>query len=71
MTSITLQLPDEFGQRLREVADREQRPPEEVALDILRRRLTMDRFHELCRGSETLAQAAGYRSEQDVLRDIS
>jgi len=71
MKTITVQLPDEVERRLREVSSRQQRAPEDVAQDILRRRLTIERFHDLCRESEALARAAGYQSEEDVLRDIS
>lgn len=71
MKTITVELSDETERRLRDLSDREQRAPEEVARDILRRRLTLDRFHDLCRESAPLALAAGYASEADVLADIS
>ena len=71
MKTITVQLSDEVEQRLRELSSREQRALEDTASEILRRRLAMDRFHDLCRESESLAKAAGYLSEEDLLRDIS
>ena len=71
MKTITIQLSDEVEQRLRDLSSREQRPVEETAEEILRRRLALDRFHDLCRESEKLARAAGYESEEDLLKDIS
>ena len=71
MKSLTIILSDEVARDLDEVSRREHRSPEDVACDILRRRLILDRFHELCRESESLARAAGFTSEDDVLRAIS
>ncbi len=71
MKTITVQLPDHLEQRLQELSSRQQKPMEETAAEILRRRLLLDRFHDLCRESEALAKAAGYGSEDDLLRDIS
>jgi len=71
MESITVQLPDDVARQLRDLSSREKRRPEDTARDILRRRLALDRFHELCRQSQKLASAAGYISDDDVLRDIS
>jgi plasmid stability protein len=71
MKLLTINLPDDLEQRLQEVSQREHRSPEETVCEILRRRLLSDRFHELCRESEQLAKAAGFESEDDVLRAIS
>ena len=71
MKCLRITLPDDLEQRLREVASREHRSPEDTACEILRRRLILDRFHDLCRTSEPLARAAGFKSEEDVLRAIS
>jgi len=71
MKSLTIHLPDELGQQLEELCRRERRSPEDTVCEILRRQLVLDRFHELCRASEPLAKAAGFESEEDVLRAIS
>lgn len=71
MKTITLQLADEMAQRLNELSRREHRAPEQTASEILERRLRLDRFRELCRSSESMARAAGYQSEEDILKDIS
>jgi predicted transcriptional regulator len=71
MKSLTINLPDELEDRLQEVSRRMRRSPEDAACEILRRRLLLDRFHDLCRQSEPLAKAAGFGSEEDLLRAIS
>jgi len=71
MKPLTINLPDELVQRLCELSSREQRSPEDTICQILRKRLILDRFHDLCRESELLAKAAGFQSEDDVLRAIS
>jgi len=71
MKSVTIQLPDDLERRLQELSQRESRSPQETICDILRRRLLLDRFHDLCRESEPLAKAAGFTCEEDVLRAIS
>jgi|GEM_PF-1811392 len=71
MKTITIQLTDDLEQRLREQSVLSHATPEQTAADILRRRLAMDRFHDLCRESENLARVAGFKSEDDVLGTIS
>jgi len=71
MKPLTINLPDELVQRLQELSSRQQRSPEETVCEIVRKRLILDRFHDLCRESESLAKAAGFQSEDDVLRAIS
>jgi predicted transcriptional regulator len=71
MKALTINLSDDLDQRLRAMSTRERRSPEETAEEILRRRLMLDRFHDLCRESEALARAAGFTSEEDILRAIS
>lgn len=71
MKSLTINLPDDLGERLQEVSSREHRSPEETVCEILRKRLALDRFHDLCRESEALAKAAGFESEEGILRAIS
>lgn len=68
---MTIHLPDDLEERLREFSRRERRSLEEVVFEILRRRLILDRFGDLCRESEALAKAAGFESEDDLLRAVS
>jgi len=71
MKPLTINLPDDLEDRLQEVSRRMHRSPENTACEILRRRLLLDRFHDICRQSEPLAKAAGFDSEEDLLRAIS
>ena len=71
MKALTINLPDALEERLQELSRREHRSPEDTVCEILRRRLLLDRFHDLCRESEQLAKAAGFETEEDVLRSIS
>ncbi len=71
MKPLTINLPDDLVERLEELSSRQQRSPEDTACEILRKRLILDKFHDLCRESEPLAKAAGFGSEEDVLRAIS
>jgi len=71
MKALTIHLPDELEERLQVLSRQENRSPEETVREIVRRRLLLDRFHELCWESESLAKAAGFRDEEEVLRAIS
>lgn len=71
MKTLTINLPDDLERRLQELSNREQRSPEDTVCEIIRKRLSLNRFHDLCRESEPLAKAAGFKSEDDVLRAIS
>jgi plasmid stability protein len=71
MKTLTINLPDDMEQRLQEVSQREHRSLEETACDILRRRLLLDKFHDIYPESERLAREAGFESEDDILRSIS
>ena len=71
MKVLTINLSDDMEQRLQEVSQREHRTLEEAACEILRKRLILDKLHGLYPESERLAKAAGFESEDDVLRAIS
>jgi predicted transcriptional regulator len=71
MKALTISLPDALEQQLQEMSRRENRTPQDTVCEIVRRRLVLDRFHDLCRSSEALAKAAGFESDDDVLRAIS
>jgi len=71
MKNITVQLSDDLEQQLQELSTRQRKPVEQAVTDILRQRLMADRFRELCRESQAMARAAGYTSEDQILREIS
>jgi plasmid stability protein len=71
MKALTINLPDDLEQRLQEFSRRENRSPEDAVCEILRKRLILERLHDLYRESEPLFKAAGFESEEDILRSIS
>ena len=71
MKSITLQLPDDLREQLCRYSQRKDQPIEDVACEIIRRRLATERFEELCAQSQDIAQAAGYTCEDQLLDDVS
>lgn len=71
MKSITLQLSDDLEEQLNRFSQREHRAVEDAAREIIRRRLAIDRFQELCSQTQQLARAAGYTSEDQLLDEIS
>lgn len=68
MKPLTINLPDDLEAGLEELSRREKASPEETVCRILRNRLWLDRFHQSCAESEKLAKAAGFESEDDILR---
>lgn len=71
MKSLTIQLSEDLARDLTSLSQRQHASVEETAGEILRRRLLLSRFQELCRESEPLARAAGFTSEEEILRSIS
>ena len=71
MKTLKITIPDDMEQPLDRFCRRQQRSAEEAVGEIVRTRLLLDRFHELCRESESLAKAAGFQSEEDILEAIS
>lgn len=71
MKSLTIQIPESLEKRLAEYSCRHGLSLADAACEIIHRRLLLNRFHELCRESESLAKAAGFQNEEQVLRAIS
>ena len=71
MRMLKVPIPDDLSRRLEQFCRRQHQSAEDAVREILRKRLLLDRFHELCRESEALASAAGFRSEDDLLEAIS
>lgn len=69
--SLTIRLPDESSETLEEIGRRQGRAPEEVAQDILQRALDVARLRQLRDQLRPQAEAAGFRSEDDILDAIS
>ncbi len=69
--SLTIKLPDDSGQTLEELGRRQCRSAEDVAEDILERALAVARWRQNREQLQSRAEAAGFRSEDDILDAIS
>jgi len=71
MGTLTIRIDDELENSLDELAKRQHRTKSDLAREILRRNVAVERFRELRRRALPLAEAAGYLSDDDIFRDIS
>lgn len=71
MTSLTIQIDDQVNQELLKLSEQCNRTPEEIAGEMLRRSLWIKEFEKLQKIGQQYALAAGYTSEEQILRDIS
>ena len=71
MGTLTIRLDDELEQNLEQLAKSQHRTKSDLAREMLRKRIAVERFRELRRKALPLAEAAGYVSDEDVFRDIS
>ena len=71
MGTLTIRIDDEFENDLEQLAKSQHRTKSDLAREMLRKRVAVERFRELRRKALPLAEAAGYLSDDDVFRDIS
>jgi predicted transcriptional regulator len=71
MGTLTIRIDDELENDLEQLAKSQHRTKSELAREMLRKRVAVERFRELRRKALPLAEAAGYLSDEDVFRDIS
>jgi len=71
MGTLTIRIDDELENNLDELAKRQHRTKSDLAREMLRKNVAVERFRELRRKALPLAEAAGYLSDDDVFRDIS
>jgi predicted transcriptional regulator len=69
--SLTIEIPDDSGQTLEELGQRQNRSAEDVAQEILQRVLSVARFRQLREELQPQAEAAGFCSEDEILDAIS
>ncbi len=70
-TTMTIRLDDELEKDLDQLAKSQHRTKSDLAREMLRKRIAVERFRELRRKALPLAEAAGYVSDEDTFRDIS
>ena len=71
MGTLTIRLDDELEKNLDELAKSQHRTKSDLAREMLRKRIAVERFRELRRKALPLAEAAGYVADDDVFHDIS
>ncbi|HRA22968.1 MAG TPA: ribbon-helix-helix protein, CopG family [Usitatibacteraceae bacterium] len=71
MGKLTIRLDDKLERQLERLARQTGRPKSELAREALRRQLAIQRFRLLRRRALSFAAAAGYRTDEDVFRDLS
>ncbi len=71
MGTLTIRIDDELENDLDQLAKSQHRTKSDLARDMLRKRVAVERFRALRRKALPLAEAAGYLSDEDVFRDIS
>jgi len=71
MGTLTIRIDDELENDLEQLAKSQHRTKSDLAREMLRKRVAVERFRELRRKALPLAEAAGYVSDEDIFRDIS
>jgi predicted transcriptional regulator len=71
MGTLTIRIDDELEKDLERLAKARHRTKSDLAREMLRKRIAVERFRELRRKALPLAEAAGYVSDEDVFRDVS
>jgi predicted transcriptional regulator len=71
MSTLTIRIDAQLEATLDVLAKTQGRTKSEVARDMLRRHIVLRKFHELRGKIQPLAQAAGYFTDDNVLRDLS
>jgi len=71
MGTLTIRIDDKLENDLDQLARSQHRTKSDLAREMLRKRIAVERFRELRRKALPLAEAAGYLSDEDIFRDIS
>lgn len=70
-SALTIRLDPKLSRQLAQVAKRTGKSRSEVVRDAVQRQLALARFQDLRRRVMPLAEAQGYLTDEDVLRDLS
>ena len=71
MGTLTIRIDDKLENDLEQLAKSQHRTKSDLAREMLRKRIAVERFRELRRKALPLAEAAGYLSDEDIFLDIS
>jgi predicted transcriptional regulator len=70
-STLTIRLDPDLEQLLKQLCQRTGQNRSEIVREALRRQLALRRFEELRRRVLPFAEARGYLTDEDVLRDLS
>ncbi len=71
MGTLTIRIDDQLEKDLEELANATHRSKSDLAREMLRKRIAVERFRRLREKALPFAEAAGYLTDEDVFRDIS
>ncbi len=71
MGTLTIRIDEQLENDLERLASTQHRTKSDLAREMLRKRIAVERFRELRRKALPLAEAAGYVSDEDIFRDVS
>ena len=70
MGTLTIRIDEKLENDLEHLARIQHRTKSDLAREMLRKRVAVERFRELRRQALPLAEAAGYLTDEDTFRDI-
>ena len=71
MATLTIRIDKQLENDLERLARTQHRTKSDLAREMLRKRVAVERFRELRRRALPLAEAAGYISDEDIFHDVS
>ena len=71
MATLTIRIDDQLESDLNKLAKSQHRTKSDLAREMLRKRIAVERFRELRRKALPLAEAAGYVTDEDIFRKLS
>jgi predicted transcriptional regulator len=71
MGTLTIRIDEQLENDLERLARTQHRTKSDLAREMLRKCVAVERFRELRRRALPLAEAAGYVSDEDIFRDVS
>ncbi len=71
MVRLTVNIPDEMNAQIREICQRRGCGLDEAVRDVLRRWIAVEQFRKDAAEVRRFAEAAGFRSEEDIIESTS
>ena len=71
MATLTIRIDEQLENDLERLASTQHRTKSDLAREMLRNRVAVERFRELRRRALPLAEAAGYICDEDIFHDVS